>query len=113
MGLRGPLAVPLVSMWRPPPKPVRKRHCARCDQLFAPKRHDARYCSGECRTAIYRMRLADDAKVDDRPIFTVSFRAEQGINGVRAFKALRKFALQKYGLRAVTVRQEQAKDAAS
>jgi hypothetical protein len=36
-----------------------------------------------------------------------------GINGVRAFKALRKFALQKYGLRAVTVRQEQAKDAAS
>jgi hypothetical protein len=70
---------------------------------FAPKRHDARYCSGECRTAIYRMRLADDAKVDDRPIFTVSFRAEQGINGVRAFKALRKFALQKYGLRAVTV----------
>jgi hypothetical protein len=81
--------------------------------LFSPKRHDARYCSGECRTAIYRLRLADDAKIDSRPIFTASFRAESGIDGSRAFKALRKFALQKYGLRAVAVREEQAKDAAT
>jgi hypothetical protein len=58
------------------------------------------------------LRLADDAKVNDRVIFTASFRAESGIDGSRAFKALRKFALQKYGLRAVTVREEQAKDTA-
>jgi hypothetical protein len=104
--------VPLVSLWRTPPKPARKRRCRRCNELFTPKRHDARYCSGECRTAIYRLRLADDAKVDSRPIFTASFRAEEGIDGSRAFKALRKFALLKYGLRAVAVREEQAKDAA-
>jgi hypothetical protein len=58
------------------------------------------------------LRLADDAKVDDRPIFTASFRPESGIDGPRAFRALRKFALQKYGLRAVAVREEQAKDSA-
>jgi hypothetical protein len=81
--------------------------------LFSPKRHDAVYCSGECRTAIYRLRLADDAKVDDRPIFTASFRAESGIDGSRAFKALLKIAAQKYRLRAVTVREEPAKDAAA
>ena len=112
MGLRGPHAVPLVSMWRPPPKPARKRRCARCDQLFSPKRHDARYCSSGCRSAIYRLRLADDAKVDDRPVFTASFRAESGIDGPRAFKSLLKIAAQKYCLRAVMVREEPAKDAA-
>jgi hypothetical protein len=113
LGLRGPGAVPLVSLWRTPPKPPRKRRCRRCDKLFSPKRRDAVFCSGECRTAIYRLRLADDVKVDRRPIFTVSFRAEQGIDGVRAFKALLKFSLRKYGLRAVTVREEPAKDAAA
>jgi hypothetical protein len=112
LGLRGPHAVPLVSLWRTPPKPPRKRRCRRCDKLFSPKRRDAVFCSGECRTAIYRLRLADDVKVDSRPIFTVSFRAERGIDGVRAFKALLKFSLRKYGLRAVTVREEPAKDAA-
>jgi hypothetical protein len=99
LGLRGPHAVPLVSLWRTPPKPPRKRRCRRCNELFTPARHDAVYCSGECRTAVYRTRLADDTQADDRPIFTVSFRAEKGIDGSRAFKALVKFALQKYGLR--------------
>ena len=113
MGLRGPHAVGLLSLWRPSPKPLRKRRCARCDQLFKPLRRDAKFCSGRCRTDVYRMRIADDAKADDRPIFTVSFRAEQGIDGVRAFKALVRFALRKYGLRAVTVREEPAKDAAA
>jgi hypothetical protein len=110
LGLRGPGAVPPVSLCRAPPKPPHKRRCRRCNQLFAPKRRDAVYCSGECRTAIYRLRLADDVKVDSRPIFTVSFRAEQGIDGSRAFKALLKFALKKYGLRVVTTREEQSKD---
>jgi hypothetical protein len=100
-------------MWRTPPKPSRKRRCRRCNKLFFPKRHDAAYCSGKCRIAIYRLRLADDLVADDRPIFTVSFRAEQGIDGVRAFKALLKFSLRKYGLRAVTVREEPAKDTAA
>lgn len=110
MGLRGPGAVPLVSLWRAPPKPPRKRRCRRCNQLFAPKRRDAVYCSGECRTAVYRARLADDRKVDSRPIFTVNFRAERDIGGSRAFKALLKFALKKYGLRVVATREEQSKD---
>jgi hypothetical protein len=39
------------------------------------------------------MRLADDAKADSRPIFTASFRAESGIDGSRAFKALLKIAV--------------------
>jgi hypothetical protein len=91
--------VPLVSLWRTPPKPARKRRCRRCNELFTPKRHDAAYCSGECRTAVYRMRLADDTQADDRPIFTVSFRAEKGIDGSMALKALLRFALRKFGLR--------------
>jgi hypothetical protein len=95
MGMRGPHAVPLVSMWRAriPSKPPLKRHCRRCDKLFTPKRHDAVYCSGKCRIAIYRLRLADDAKGDERPIFVVHFRPEPGIDGPRAFKSLLKFAL--------------------
>ena len=112
MGLRGPHAVPLVSMWRTPPKPPLKRRCRRCDKLFKPKRHDAVYCSGQCRIAIYRLRLADDAKVDERPVFTAHFRAEPGFDGARAFKALLKTALQKYGLRVVTRREDQPKNAA-
>ena len=51
-------------------------------------------------------------EVDDRPVFAVSFRAEKGIDGLRAFKALLKFALRKYGLRVVTAREQQPKDAA-
>jgi hypothetical protein len=78
--------------------------------LFSPKRHDAVYCSSKCRTAIYRLRLADDANADDSPIFTVNFRAEEDIDGPRALKALLKLALQKYGLRVVTTREEQSKD---
>jgi hypothetical protein len=104
--------VPLVTLWRTPPKPPRRRRCFRCHELFTPKRCDAKYCSGECRTAIYRLRLADDARVDSRPVFEVRFRPEQGIDGSRAFKALLKIAAQKYHLRAVTVREEPAKDAA-
>jgi hypothetical protein len=92
----------MVSYWRPPPKPPLKRRCARCDRLFKPKRHDAKFCSHRCRTAIYRKRLADDAKANDRPVFAVSFRPEKDIDGPRAFKALLKFALQKYGLRVVS-----------
>jgi hypothetical protein len=100
----------MVSYWRPPPKPPRKRRCARCDQLFKPKRSDAKFCSGRCRTDIYRARLADDAKVDDRPIFVITLRPEKDIDGSRALKALLKLALQKYGLR--VLREEQPKDAA-
>jgi hypothetical protein len=110
VGLRGPLAVPLVSMWRVPPKPPRKRRCLRCNELFSPKRHDAKFCSGKCRVAIYRMRVLDDGKVDDRPVFAVSFRPEKDIDGPRAFKALLKIALRKYGLRVVS--KEQSQDAA-
>jgi len=110
MGLRGPLAVPLVSMWRTPPKPPLKRRCRRCDRLFSPKRHDAKFCSVKCRVAIYRMRVLDDGKVDDRPVFAVRFRPEKNIDGERALRALLKSALQKYGLRVVS--KEQSKDAA-
>lgn len=101
MGMRGPHATPFLSLWRPQPKPLRKR----------PKRRDAVFCCGECRTAIYRMRLADAAKTDSRPIFTASFIPESGINGPRAFKALLKIAVQKYGLRAAVMRKEEAKNA--
>jgi hypothetical protein len=99
----------MVSYWRPPPKPPPKRRCARCDRLFNPRRHDAKFCSHRCRTAIYRKRLADDMKADDRPVFAVSFRPEKDIDGARAFKALVKCALQKYGLRVVTMPEKQPK----
>jgi hypothetical protein len=89
----------MVSYWRPPPKPPLKRRCARCNRLFSPKRCDAVFCSHRCRTAIYRKRLADDAKVDDRAVLTAHFRAEEGIDAPRALKALLKIALTKYGLR--------------
>ena len=111
MGMRGPHATPFLSLWRPQPKPLRKRRCRRCNELFKPKRRDAVFCCGECRTAIYRMRLADAAKTDSRPIFTASFIPESGINGPRAFKALLKIAVQKYGLRAAVMRKEEAKNA--
>jgi hypothetical protein len=58
------------------------------------------------------MRRADAAKVDSQPVFTATFHPEIGFDGPRAFKALLKIATQKYHLRAVTVREEQAKDAA-
>jgi hypothetical protein len=90
-----------------PPKPPLKRRCFRCDKL------DAKFCSGKCRIAIYRLRLADDAKVDERPIFEVRFRPEPEIDGPRALKSLMKFALRKYGLRVVTARERPAKDAAA
>jgi hypothetical protein len=113
MGMRGPHATPFVSMWRTPPKPPLKRRCRRCNRLFKPMRCDAVYCSGKCRIAIYRLRLADDAKVDERPVFVVHFRPEPGIDGPRALKSLLKFALRKYGLRVVTAREGPAKDAAA
>src|SRR5262245_52620914 len=103
--MRGKWAVPLVAMRRVPPKPPRRRRCRRCDKLFSPKRHDAVFCSGKCRVAVYRQRLVDDATADSRLIFTVSFRPEQDIDGPRAFKALLKFALRKYGLRTLTTEQ--------
>jgi hypothetical protein len=112
MGMRGPHATPFVSMRRTPPKPPLKRRCRRCNRLFKPMRCDAVYCSGKCRIAIYRLRLADDAKVDERQIFEVRFRPEPGIDGPRALKSLMKFALRKYGLRVVTKREEQPKNAA-
>jgi hypothetical protein len=113
MGMRGPHATPFVSMRRTPPKPPLKRRCRRCNRLFKPMRCDAVYCSGKCRIAIYRLRLADDAKVDERPVFVVHFRPEPGIDGPRALKSLLKFALRKYGLRVVTAREGPAKDAAA
>jgi hypothetical protein len=114
MGMRGPHATPFVSMWRAriPPKPPLKRRCFRCNKLFTPKRCDAKFCSGKCRIAIYRLRLADDAKVDERPVFVVHFRPEPEIDGPRALKSLMKFALRKYGLRVVTKREERPKNAA-
>jgi len=112
MGMRGPHATPFMSMRRTPPKPPLKRRCRRCNRLFKPMRHDAVYCSGKCRIAIYRLRLADDAKFDERPVFVVHFRPEPGIDGPRAFKSLLKFALRKYGLRVVTKQKEQPKNAA-
>jgi hypothetical protein len=48
-------------------------------------------------------------KADDRPVFAVSFRPEKDIDGARAFKALVKCALQKYGLRVVTMPEKQPK----
>jgi hypothetical protein len=42
----------------------------------------------------------------------VHFRPEPGIDGPRAFKSLLKFALRKYGLRVVTMRKDQPKNAA-
>jgi hypothetical protein len=75
-----------------------------------PLRSDAVYCSGECRTQIYRMRLADDAIADSRPVYLILLRAEPGVDGSRALKALLRFALQKFGLR--TLRQEQSGDPA-
>src|SRR5262245_6132387 len=107
MGMRGKWAVPLVSMWRVPPKPPRKRRCRRCHKSFSPKRHDAVFCSGACRIAVYRKRLADDAIADSRSVFTVSFRPEADIDGERAFKGLLRLALRKFGLR--TLRQEQSR----
>src|SRR5262245_52344534 len=110
MGMRGRWAVPLVSMWRVPPKPPRKRRCRRCGRLFKPVRHDAVYCGTRCRVAIYRKRRVDDQTVDDRPVFLITLRAEPGIDGARALKGLLKFGLRKFGLR--TLRQEQSGDAA-
>ena len=113
MGMRGPHATPFMSMRRTPPKPPLKRRCRRCNRLFKPMRHDAVYCSGKCRIAIYRLRLADDAKVDERPVFVVHFRPEKDIDGLRALKSLLKFALKKYGLRVVMKREERSKDIAA
>src|SRR5262245_47087542 len=110
MGLRGPGAHSLMARFRPPPKPPRKRRCPRCDELFMPLRSDQVYCSGRCRTQVYRMRLADDAVVDSRPVYLVMLRPEPGINGELALKGLLRFALAKFGLR--TLRQEQSNDAA-
>jgi len=56
------------------------------------------------------MRVLDDGKVDDRPVFAVRFRPEKNIDGERSLRALLKFALQKYGLRVVS--KEQSNDAA-
>jgi hypothetical protein len=78
--------------------------------MFSPKRHDAVYCSSKCRSAIYRARLVDDTKADDRPVFAVNFRPEKDIDGPRALKGLLRTALRKYGLRVVTTREEQPKD---
>jgi len=75
-----------------------------------PLRSDQVFCSGKCRTQIYRMRLADDAVRDSRPVFLVLLRAEPGVDGSRALKGLLRFGLQKFGLR--TLRQEQSGDTA-
>jgi hypothetical protein len=48
-------------------------------------------------------------KVDDRPTYVLTLRPEKGIDGLRATKALLKFALRKFGLRVVTIREEQPK----
>lgn len=57
------------------------------------------------------MRVADDAKVDDRPIYVIALRPERGIDGAAAFKSLLKLALRKFGLRVVK-QEDQPKNAA-
>jgi hypothetical protein len=52
-------------------------------------------------------------KVDDRPTYVLTLRPEKGIDGLRATKALLKFALRKFGLRVVAIREEQPGDIAA
>jgi hypothetical protein len=49
-------------------QPLRGRACERCGQTFAPRRSDARYCSGRCRVAAHRARrfAAAEAIYDKR-----------------------------------------------
>jgi hypothetical protein len=110
LGLRGPGAHGLLSRWRTPPKSPRKRRCPRCKELFTPLRRDAIFCSHRCRQAIYWQRHLDDMKVDDRPTYVLTLRPEKGIDGLRATKALLKFALRKFGLRVVAMREGQPGD---
>jgi hypothetical protein len=42
----------------------------------------------------------------DRPTFVLYLRPEKGIDGVRALRALLKFALRKFGLRALSVEEQ-------
>jgi hypothetical protein len=81
--------------------------------LFNPLRRDAVYCSAKCRQAIYWKRRTDDTEVSDRPTFVLVMRPEKGIDGLRATKALLKFALRKFGLRVVAIREEQPGDIAA
>jgi len=42
-----------------------------------------------------------------RPIFILEFRAQPGIDAIRAVKALLKFSLRRFGLKAVSVSERQ------
>jgi hypothetical protein len=46
----------------------------------------------------------------NRPLYTVTFRAEPGVDGVRALKALLKTALRVFKLRCVSVIEQKEKD---
>jgi len=46
-----------------------ERACAQCGEPFTPTRSDADYCSGKCRTAAYRDRLAAPLPVLEAPAF--------------------------------------------
>lgn len=37
---------------------VEERPCEQCERLFTPKRKDAKYCSGSCKTKAFRNRSA-------------------------------------------------------
>jgi hypothetical protein len=106
MGLRGPHAVGLLSRWRTPDKPRRRRRCPRCNELFTSTRSDAVFCSHKCRQAIYWQRHLADMELDNRPTYVLTLRPEKGIDGLRATKALLKFALRKFGLRVVTMKEQ-------
>jgi hypothetical protein len=41
-----------------------------------------------------------------RPLYTVTFRAESGVDGLRAVRALLKIALRTFGLRCVRIAEE-------
>jgi hypothetical protein len=42
-----------------------------------------------------------------RPIFTIQFRAERGVDPVRALRALLKASLRQFGLRCISVVEDQ------
>jgi hypothetical protein len=44
--------------------------------------------------------------MSDRPTFTVRFRPEPNVDGIRALRALLKAALRRFGLRAIRITEE-------
>jgi hypothetical protein len=52
-------------------------------------------------------------ELDNRPTYVLTLRPEKGIDGLRSTKALLKFALRKFGLRVVAMREGQPGDIAT